>query len=127
MFKINRDKSIYLTRGDIASIEVSAMKSEDEAYIFQAGDVLRLQVFEKGDCNAIVLRKVVQVLEESATIDIFLNKDDTSIGEIIHKPKDFWYEIELNPDTNPQTLVGYDDEGTKVFRLFPEGSAVNVN
>ena len=123
MFKINKDKSIYLTRGDIASIEVNARKSEEEAYIFQKDDVLRMQVFERGNCGNVVLRKVVKVLEESPTVDIFLNKEDTTIGELIHRPKDYWYEIELNPDTEPQTLVGYDDEGAKIFRLFPEGSA----
>lgn len=126
MFKINKDQSIYLTRGDIASIEVSAKKSENEQYIFQKGDVLRLQVFEKGNCESVVLRKVVNVLEESPTVDIYLNKDDTSIGGTINRPKDYWYEIELNPETTPQTIVGYDDEGAKVFRLFPEGSEVNV-
>jgi hypothetical protein len=123
VFKINKDKSIYLTRGDIASIEVNARKSEEEAYIFQKDDVVRMQVFERGNCGNVVLRKVVKVLEESPTVDIFLNKEDTTIGELIHRPKDYWYEIELNPDTEPQTLVGYDDEGAKIFRLFPEGSA----
>ena len=126
MFKINKDQSIYLTRGDIASIEVSAKKSESEQYIFQKGDVLRLQVFEKGNCESVVLRKVVNVLEESPTVDIYLSKDDTRIGGTINRPKDYWYEIELNPETTPQTIVGYDDEGAKVFRLFPEGSEVNV-
>ena len=126
MFKINKDQSIYLTRGDIASIEVSAKKSESEQYIFQKGDVLRLQVVEKGNYERVVLRKVVNVLEESPTVDIYLNKEDTRIGGTINRPKDYWYEIELNPETNPQTIVGYDDEGAKVFRLFPEGSEVNV-
>lgn len=125
MFKINKDQSIHLTRGDIASIEVRANKTEEEAYIFQIGDVVRMQVFEKSKCNCVVMQKEVKVLEETQVVDIFLNKDDTSIGEIIHKPKDYWYEIELNPDSNPQTIVGYDDNGAKVFRLYPEGSVLN--
>ena len=69
----------------------------------------------------------VKVMEESQKVDLFLDKEDTSIGELIHKPKDYWYEIELNPDTEPQTLVGYDDEGAKIFRLFPEGSVLDVD
>ena len=123
MFKINKDQSIYITRGDIASIEVSAKKSAEETYVFQIGDVVRMQVFERLNCSRVVMRKVVQVLEESPKVDIFLNKEDTSIGELINKPKDYWYEIELNPETEPQTLVGYDDDGAKLFRLYPEGSA----
>lgn len=122
VFKINGDQSIYLTRGDIASIEVSAQKSADEAYVFQVGDVVRMQVFERGNCHSVVLQKSVEVLEESKTVDIYLNKEDTKLGDLINKPKDYWYEIELNPDTAPQTIVGYDEEGAKVFRLFPEGS-----
>lgn len=125
VFKINEDQSIYLTRGDIASIEVSAQKSADEAYVFQVGDVVRMQVFERNNCHSVVLRKVVEVLEESKTVDIYLSKEDTKIGDIINKPKNYWYEIELNPETEPQTIVGYDEEGEKIFRLFPEGSEVD--
>ena len=35
MFVINEDKSIYLTRGDIANIEVTAKNSEGNAYTFK--------------------------------------------------------------------------------------------
>lgn len=124
MFKINKDQSIYLTRGDIASIEVSAKKNAEESYVFQKNDIVRFQVFERGNCENVVLKKTVYVMEESPTVDIFLNKEDTTIGELINIPRDYWYEIELNPDTEPQTLVGYDDTGAKLFRLYPEGSGV---
>jgi hypothetical protein len=122
MFKINSDQSIYITRGDVANIEVGAKISKSKSYIFRPGDVLEMEVFEKCKCSSIVLRKVVQVLEESPTVDIYLNKNDTRIGEMINKPKDYWYEIVLNPETEPQTIVGYDEDGPKLFRLFPEGS-----
>ena len=125
MFKINEDKSIYLTRGDIANIKVRANKTENEAYVFQPRDIVRMQVFEKSKCNCVVMKKEVEVTEETSTVDIFLNKKDTSIGENINKPIDYWYEIELNPDTNPQTIVGYDDYGAKILRLFPEGGDGN--
>ena len=35
MFSINNDKSIHLTRGDIAVIEIGASKSETEDYTFK--------------------------------------------------------------------------------------------
>lgn len=123
MFVINPDWSIYLTRGDIASLEVSAKKSENEDYIFKMGDVVRLNVFEKKQCDNIVLQKEVLVVEETTVVTIMLNSTDTKIGETINKPKDYWYEVELNPDTTPQTIVGYDSNGPKIFRLFPEGAA----
>lgn len=127
MFKINNDQSIYLTRGDIASIEVSALKSDGVPYTFQTGDIVRLQVLEKNNCHNVILRKAITVTEESEIVDIYLDKDDTEIGDIINKPKDYWYEIELNPETEPQTIIGYDERGAKIFRLFPEGSDSDGN
>ena len=121
MFQVNADKSIYITRGDIACIEISAMMSSTESYVFKPGDIVRFKVFEKKKCENVVLEKRVEALEEVSTMDIILDKTDTKIGETISKPVNYWYEVELNPDTAPQTIVGYDEEGPKIFRLFPEG------
>jgi ribose 5-phosphate isomerase RpiB len=57
-------------------------------------------------------------------VEIYLDRDDTKIGEVISKPKDYWYSVTLNDDTVPQTIIGYDDDGAKVFKLFPEGADV---
>lgn len=122
MFVINNDKSIFITRGDIGIIEVSAMKADDENYIFQPDDIVRFRVVEKSHHDNIILQKDAESIESaSETVSIFLTKEDTKIGDILNKPKDFWYEVELNPDTNPQTIIGYDSVGPKIFRLFPEG------
>ena len=120
MFVINGDKSIYITRGDIGVIEVGAVNGETD-HTFSQGDIVRLQVLEKKQCNCVVLQKEVVAEDGAQTVDISLSKEDTRIGEIINKPVDYWYEIELNPDTAPQTIIGYDDDGPKIFRLFPEG------
>ena len=125
MFTINDDRSIYLTRGDIAVIEISAMKSETEAYTFQVGDVVRFNVFEKKRCDVVVLQKDVTVDAETTSVTIILDRVDTKLGELINKPKEYWYEVELNPDTMPQTIVGYDDDGPKILRLLPEGDDVS--
>lgn len=121
MFVINADKSIYLTRGDIAAIEVSANTEENTQYIFKSGDVVRFRVTEKGRLDEMVLSKDVIVENESTVVTINLDSSDTKIGELINKPKDYWYEVELNPETLPQTFIGYDANGPKIFRLFPEG------
>lgn len=125
MFTINDDRSIYLTRGDIAVIEISAMTSETETYTFQVGDVVRFNVFEKKRCDIVVLQKDVTVDAETTSVTIILDMADTKLGELINKPKEYWYEVELNPDTMPQTIVGYDDDGPKILRLFPEGDDVS--
>ena len=121
MFKINNDKSIYITRGDTGIIEFGATDG-DSSYVFGPDDIIRFQVFEKKHHENVVIRKEIKVTDDTDIITISLTKDDTKIGEIINKPVDYWYEIELNPDTTPQTLIGYDDDGPKVFRLFPEGA-----
>lgn len=121
MFTVNEDLSIYLTRGDVASLKISA-DNGGEPYQFQIGDVLRLQVMEKKAADNVVMRKEVVVKEPTQEVVIQLTGADTSFGDVISKPTDYWYEIELNPYTMPQTIVGYDENGAKLFRLYPEGA-----
>lgn len=123
MFKIQEDLSIYATRGDIVFFDVGA-KDDGEVYVFQPGDLLRIKVFEKKACNCVVMQKDFPVTAETEKVSIFLSESDTRIGDIISKPVDYWYEIELNPSSNPQTIIGYDEEGAKVFKLFPEGKDI---
>ena len=124
MFIINKnDKSIYITRGDWALISLTAVL-DDDPYVFQVNDVVRFKVFEKKGCDCVVLQTDVIVDESCEEVYIELTREETKIGDIIHKPKDYWSEIELNPDTNPRTLVGYDEDGAKIFRLMPEGKDI---
>ena len=120
MFKITENKSIYVTRGDIANIVVSAMEGE-ELHIFKPTDVIRFVAYEKGACNQIVLAKSVTVEEKTDKVLVQLTTEDTTIGELVNKPVDYWYEVELNPETAPQTIIGYDEKGPKIFRIYPEG------
>ena len=122
MFKILKDKTICLTRGDVANIEVTARLQDGQAYTFSKGDVVRFAVFKRRDCACVELQKDVVADSDVDVLTVQLVKYDTKIGEPVNKPTDYWYEIVLNPDTEPQTIVGYDDEGEKIFRLYPEGS-----
>lgn len=123
MFKIDSNtKQIMITRGDIGTITVSALNEDETDYEFQVGDIIRFGVFTKKNMNDIKLQKDVEVITATTEVDINLNSEDTTIGDIINKPVDYWYEIQLNPDTEPQTLIGYDDEeGARLFTLYPEG------
>ena len=122
MFKILNDKTICVTRGDVANIVVTANLQDGQKYLFSSGDTVRFRVFKKRDCSCVVMKKDVDIDSETETVTISLTNGDTKIGELINKPVDYWYEIELNPDTEPQTIVGYDISGEKIFRLYPEGS-----
>lgn len=120
MFKVHEDNSIYATRGDIVFFSVTAEDS-GVPYHFQPGDVVRITIYGKKDAENVVLQKDFPVSVASESVSIYLDKEDTTIGEVISKPKDYWYEVELNPDTAPQTIIGYDEDGPKLFKLFPEG------
>lgn len=122
MFVVNDDLSIYATRGDIVCLNVSATDdSTGGEYEFQPGDIVRMKIFGKKDAENVLMQKDFPVIAKTFVVPVFLSEQDTKIGEVISKPKDYWYEIELNPYSNPQTIVGYDEDGPKVFKLFPEG------
>ena len=123
MFVLNDDLSIYATRGDVVFFSVSA-EDDGKPYKFQAGDVVRIKVYGKKDAESVVLQKDFPVTDITENVEIFLSEEDTKIGEVISKPKDYWYEVELNPHDNPQTIIGYDEDGAKVFKLFPEGDDI---
>ena len=123
MFLIDEDMTIHVTRGDVVIFSVKAEENGKE-YTFKAGDTLRINVFEKKSCENVVLQKDFQIEADTTSVDIVLTGKETRIGEVISKPTDYWYEVELNPETFPQTIIGYDDDGARVFKLYPEGQEI---
>ncbi len=127
MFRIDTDNSIYVTRGDAVLIGVKANKvGTDEPYTFMPGDLVRIKVYKKKKASEVVLEKDFPVTEVTQEVQIYLSEEDTKIGSVISKPTDYWYEVELNPLSDPQTIIGYDEDGAKVFKLFPEGADKEV-
>lgn len=123
MFTINEDNSIYATRGDIVFFLVTA-DNNGENYKFQPGDVVRIKVYGKKDAETVVLQKDFPVTEVTEHVEVYLSKEDTKFGEVISKPRDYWYEVELNPFDKPQTIIGYGEDGPCLFKLMPEGDDV---
>lgn len=121
MFKINDDYSIYVTRGDMCCFNVTTQKN-GKPYTFQVGEVIRFNVCEKKNCDKVVLSKDFPITAVTQNVQIFLDGNDTKFGKVISKPTDYWYEVVLNPFDEPQTIIGYDEEGTRVFRLYPEAN-----
>ncbi len=120
MFIVNDDMSIYVTRGDTVFFKVSAER-DGSNYIFRPGEVVRITVTEKKASESVVLQKDFPITEATESVQILLTGEETKFGEVISKPTDYWYEIELNPFDNPQTILGYDEDGAKIIKLFPEG------
>ena len=128
MFIVNDDLSIYATRGDIVCLNVSATDDRTgEPYEFQPGDILQMKIYVKKDAENVVMQKDFPVPAKTNTVGVFLTEADTRIGDVISKPTDYWYEVTLNPYTNPQTFIGYDEDGAKVFKLFPEGKDITTD
>ena len=122
MFTLNDDLSIYANRGDNVFFSLSVLDGE-ESYPFVAGDLVTMRIFARKDAANVLLEKEFPVFEEKTGIEIVLTAQDTKFGPVISKPTDYWYEIELFREGNTQTIVGYDEEGPKIFRLYPEGGA----
>jgi hypothetical protein len=123
MFVLHNDRTIYATRGDAVYFPIEK-KMGDAKYMFQPEDIVRFKVFAKKNPAKVVLCKDFVVESESTSVNIFLGKNDMKFGEIISKPVDYWYEVELNPDTYPDTFIGYNEEGPAIFKLFPEAKDV---
>lgn len=122
MFEIDKEtKEMSLTRGNHVAFTTSTKNKDGSLYEFQVGDIVRFKVFERKKCNCVVLEKDIEVKEVCTEVDIELSKEETTIGELINKPVKYWYEIELNPNGKTHTIVGYDKDGEKILKLYPEG------
>lgn len=124
MFKIE-NKQIHITRGDVGTIKITTTDSDGANYIFKVGDVVRFKVFKNKDCKCVEIQKDVTVGAETTEVNVQLTSNETKIGDLINKPSTYWYEVELNPETNCQTIIGYDEEGAKELILYPEGGSLN--
>lgn len=122
MIKIDKNGNIELTRGDVLPLNITATNKDGTDYEFGTDDVIRFKIIEKNKCNCVIVQKDVVVNVPTTSVQLDLSCSDTKIGKLINKPVDYWYEVELNPDTNPQTIIGYTKEsGGKLFTLLPEG------
>lgn len=136
MFVINDDNSIYVNRGDalVVGVELEAINGIPQS--FQPGDVVRMKVYGKKNPSHVVFQKDVRVVgkeftneEEEAeyykSVSIYISSEETKFDGLISKPKDYWYEVELNPEGDTtQTIIGFDEDGAKVFKIFPEGADI---
>lgn len=126
MIKIDSEtKEIKFTRGDYGIIAVSTVDKDGVKYTFQDGDKIEFKIMEKNDVEKILFQKTFFANAGEDYIDVTFESEDTRFTDYIDKPKAFWYEITLNPDTQPQTIIGYEDSA-KLFTLLPEGADKNV-
>ena len=112
MYRI-KNKNIYLNRGD--QLTVNLVNKKDS---FKIGDTLEFYVCAQGDYTNVVFQKHFDIDENTQTFGMDFTSEEMRIGNPIKgDPKIYWYEIELN---GRLTLVGYDNNGPKLFVLYPE-------
>ena len=114
--------TIEVNRGDELNLNLSLKLDSGEDYTFEEGDKVVFSLYEKGKMsdNAILIKEV-DATPDTTNLEISLTSNETKIGEMINKPVEYWYEIELN---DRYTVIGYDDKGAKRFILYPEGSKI---
>lgn len=114
--------TIEVNRGDELNLNLSLKLDSGEDYTFEEGDKIVFSLYEKGKMsdNAILIKEV-DATPDTTNLEISLTSNETKIGEMVNKPVEYWYEIELN---DRYTVIGYDDKGAKRFILYPEGSKI---
>jgi hypothetical protein len=125
MAKVDNKYNIQINRGNVLRLKIKNKPNENgESPKFLVGDVVRFNVMKRKECANVVLQKDVTVEEECEIVRIVATADEMKIGDIIDKPVDYWYEVEINPDrANTVTILGYTDkkQGPKLLTLLPEG------
>ena len=128
MLKIDKeDLSIHLTRGDSVSLDVEVTDVDGNQYTFTGAETIVFKVSKAKDPNDVLIN-VEKVAEKGATfVRIVLSEIETKIGKSSGKPIDYWYEISMynRDERTTHTIIGYDDDGAKVFRVYPEIGDVN--
>mgnify|MGYP003319893431 CR=1 FL=1 len=121
-----KNKNIYINRGDSANIQLACNNAN-----FEPGNYIKFYIMKENDCEDVLLTKQFNITELTNTVDIQLTSEDTrSLGESFKNGyQTYWYEVELNRDAlEPgdedmrNTLIGYDDNGPKLFILYPEAT-----
>lgn len=135
MIAIGEDgKTIHLTRGDATSKSYNRLAfnfpiynfgtGQEEYYEFQITDKIAFICFEKkGYTKEEILRKEytleeIGYTEPTTVVEIPLTEEDTKKFPLTNKAQTYWYDIVLNDTT---TILGFDDEGAKLIRVYPEG------
>lgn len=120
------EKMIMINRGDSTTISFTAKNQDGTTHTFVTGNYVIFRVTEARKEKETVLEKKILIEDDTTTVLIPLMSTDTKIGDYINSPKDYWYEIsEESAGGQAMTGLGFNDEGAKIFRLYPEARDLN--
>lgn len=111
--------TLRLTRGDRCSFKVYAEDEKTgERLYFPAGCTVTFAVVpSKGYTKGTLLRKTVNVPEDTTEVEITLTAEETKIGPMIDRKVTYWYNVIVNDDI---TIIGSDVDGEKPLIIYPE-------
>lgn len=123
MLNIINGRNIEITRGNVLPLTIKANNKDQNLYEYNAGDVIRFKIMKAKKVDDVVFQKDFKVEESSTEHDIVITAEEMKIGELSSKPVDYWYEVELNPDTpETQTIIGFTKkQGAAIITILPEG------
>lgn len=120
---IIENNHILINRGDTLPIKLVVPISHTENYEFQVGDKIQFGIYKsRGMNDSALLLKEYTIQEATEEFSFTIPASEMKFGELINKPTDYWYEINLNGE---QTILGYDMDGAKIITLYPEGSEIS--
>lgn len=121
---IDEKETIHINRGDKLLLEYSIQNDDESDYVFQEGDIVTFGIYKVRRMEqAPLLYKEFRAVAGETSVEISLTSEEMRIEEYINRPKEYWYEIQLN---NEQTTTGYDQTGEKILKLYPEGMVPDV-
>ena len=83
MITINNDKTIGITRGDVASFTLKVKQSDDTYYQFKTTDTLYFTVKKSYADSNYIIRKTITFNSPTETATISFNANDTNKNGII--------------------------------------------
>lgn len=118
MFKIV-NKTFHVSRGNSGIVNLT-LKSGN----FNTDDIVTLRIYEVQGLDAEPIKTISSVVEfDGQTATLIMDSEDTDFGDLGNEVTDYWYEIKVNED---KTILGFDDSGAKIFKLYPTGVAAKV-
>ena len=125
MLRIENENEIHINRGDTGNFDFIIPLNNNKRYMFNVGDKLTFDVYEKKGFDKCSLLHKEIVLDKAQDVVTFeLTAEDTTIGDLINKTVDYWYEVQYFSQDGKicDTVLGYDEDGEKLLVLYPEGS-----
>lgn len=119
MITIDNDKTIGITRGDVASFTLKVKQSDGTYYQFKNSDRLYFTVKKSYGDSSYIIRKIITFTNPTDTATISFNASDTNFGSLLASARKYVYDISIN---ETETVVGYDNDGAKYFVIYPEAS-----